>query len=102
MRSYEVAIIVDPEVDDRQVPTLIETHLKVITDGGGTVENTDLAGRRRLAYRIKNDSQNAYKTEGVYVFVQLSAEPAVVSELSRRLTLDDKILRNKVFRPDAK
>src|ERR1035437_6699860 len=43
MRSYEVAIIVDPDVDDRQVPTLIETHLKVISDGGGTVANTDLA-----------------------------------------------------------
>ncbi|HEY8663778.1 MAG TPA: 30S ribosomal protein S6, partial [Propionibacteriaceae bacterium] len=42
------------------------------------------------------------KTEGVYVFVQLSAESAVVNELARRLTLDDKILRNKVFRPDAK
>lgn len=101
MRNYEVAVIVDPDVDDRQVPTLIDTHLKVISDGGGTVDNIDLAGRRRLSYRIKNTSENAYKVEGVYVFVTLSAEPDTVNELHRRLTLDDKILRNKVFRPDG-
>ncbi len=101
MRSYEVAVIIDPDVDDRQIQPLIDNHLKVITAGGGSVENVDLHGRRRLAYRIKNSSQNAYKVEGVYVFAHVSAEPATVAELHRRLNLDDKILRNKVFRPDA-
>ena len=102
MRTYEVMVIVDPDVDDRQVPTLIDNHLKTITDNGGTIDNVDHMGRRRLAYRIKNHSENAYKTDGVYVVCNLSAEPAAVDELHRRLSLDEKILRNKVFRPDAK
>ena len=42
MRHYEIMVIVDPDVDDRQVPGLIENHLKVITGGGGKVENIDL------------------------------------------------------------
>lgn len=96
MRSYEIMLILDPTVDDRQVTTLVENHLKVITNGGGTVTSTDVMGRRRFAYEIKK------KTEGTYVVVKLSAEPAVVKELDRRLTIDESVLRTKVFRPDAK
>lgn len=101
MRTYEVMVIVDPDVDDRQVPALIDNHLKTVTDNGGVVDNTEIMGRRRLAYRIKNTSDNTFKLEGVYVVCNLTAGPSVVAELHRRLTLDDKILRNKVFRPEA-
>jgi len=38
MRKYEIIVIVDPDVDERQVPTLIDKHLKTITTGNGTVE----------------------------------------------------------------
>lgn len=96
MRSYEIMLILDPTVDDRQVATLVENHLKVITNGGGTVSSVDVMGRRRFAYEIKK------KTEGTYVVVKLLAEPAVVKELDRRLTIDESVLRTKVFRPDAK
>jgi small subunit ribosomal protein S6 len=53
-------------------------------------------GRRRFAYDIKK------KSEGTYVVVQLEAEPDVVKEFNRRLTIDELVLRSKVFRPDAK
>ncbi len=101
MRTYEVMVIVDPDVDDRQVPALIDNHMKTVTSNGGTVDSIEIMGRRRLAYRIKNTSDNTFKLEGVYVVCNLTAEPGVVAELHRRLNLDDKILRNKVFRPSA-
>ncbi len=96
MRSYEIMVIVDPEVDDRQVPGLIDNHLKVVTGGGGTVSNIDLMGRSRLAYEIKK------KAEGYRVVVTLEADSPTVKELDRRMTIDEKILRTKVFRLDAK
>lgn len=96
MRKYEVLIIVDPEVDDRQVPGLIDNHVKVVTNGGGTVDTINLMGRRRLAYEINK------KADGVYVDVYCTADPATVAELNRRMTIDEKILRTKVFRADAK
>lgn len=96
MRNYEIMVIVDPDVDDRQVPGIIENHLKVITGGGGKVENVDLMGRSRLAYDIKK------KSEGFRVVVNLGAESATVKELDRRMTIDEKILRTKVFRLDDK
>jgi small subunit ribosomal protein S6 len=96
MRSYEVMIILDPEVGDRNVAALVDNHLKPAIKSGAQVTNIDVMGRRRFAYDIKK------RSEGTYVVVNLDAEPAVVKELDRRLGIDDLVLRAKVFRPDAK
>ena len=37
MRQYEMMIIVDPEVDDRQVPAALERFLTVVKNDKGTV-----------------------------------------------------------------
>lgn len=95
MRKYEVMVIIDPEVDDRQVSPLVDKHLQTITAGGGTVDNIDIWGRRRLAYDINKLS------EGIYVVLNLTTEPAVVKEMDRLMTIDESIMRTKVLRPDA-
>ena len=94
MRSYEVMIILDPEVDDRQVPQIVEGHLKPAVKAGAEVIATEVLGRRKLAYDIKK------RSEGSYVVVNLQAEPDVVKEFNRRLTIDELVLRSKVFRPE--
>lgn len=96
MRNYEVMIILDPEVDDRQVQGIIDNHLKPVTKAGGVVTNIDIMGRRRFAYEIQK------KAEGTYVVVNLDAEPAVIKEFDRRLGIDELVLRAKVFRPETK
>ncbi len=96
MRKYEVMIIVDPDVDDRQVSPLIEKHAAVITKEGGTVDNTDVWGRRRFAYEINK------KTEGSYVVLTLTAEPASVKEMDRLMSIDEQIMRTKVQRIEDK
>ena len=95
MRQYEIMIIVDPEVDDRQVATTLERFLAVITNDKGTIDNIDVWGRRRLAYEIKK------RSEGVYVVVNFTAEPATAKELDRQLGLSEQILRTKLVRPEA-
>lgn len=92
MRKYEVMIIIDQDVDERQVPALVEKHLNTITNGGGTVDSNDLWGRRRLAYDINK------KSEGIYAVVRITAEPAVVQEMDRLMGIDEKIVRSKVLR----
>jgi len=94
MRHYEIMIILDPDVDDRQVNPVIDGHLKVASAAGATIKNVDLMGRRRLAYEIRK------KAEGTYVVVTLDATPEIVKELDRRLSIDEKVLRAKVFRPE--
>ena len=94
MRAYEVMVIIDPDVDDRQVPALLEKPLASFTKAGGTVDNIDIWGRRKLAYDIRK------KSEGIYAVINLAAEPAVVKELDRQFTLNEQIMRTKVIRPD--
>ena len=56
------------------------------------VENIDIWGRRKLAYEI------AGKTEGNYVVVNYSAEPATSDELDRLLNLNESVIHTKILR----
>jgi small subunit ribosomal protein S6 len=94
MREYEVMVIFDPDTEERTVQPTLEKHLSVITKGGGTVENVDVWGRRRLAYEIRK------KSEGIYAVINLTAEPQDVKELDRQFTINESIMRTKVIRPD--
>ena len=94
MRIYEVMVIFDPDTEERTVQPTLDKHLKVITKGGGTVDNVDIWGRRRLAYEIRK------KSEGLYAVINLTAEPSDVKELDRQFTINESIMRTKVIRPD--
>ncbi|MEL4358988.1 MULTISPECIES: 30S ribosomal protein S6 [unclassified Luteococcus] len=95
MRKYEIVVIIDPDVDERQVSPLMDKHLKTVTEAGGTVDNIDVWGKRRLAYEIRK------KPEGIYVVLNVTAEPVAVKEMDRLMTIDEQIMRTKVMRPDA-
>ena len=95
LRPYEVMVILDPELEERTVAPSLDTYLNVVRNDGGSVDNVDIWGRRRLAYEIDKNA------EGIYAVVQLQAEPATVKELDRQLTLNESVLRTKVLRPDV-
>ena len=96
MRHYEVMVIIDPDLEERQVTPSLESFLKVITTSGGAVEKLDVWGRRRLAYEINK------KSEGIYAVIDLQAEPAAVAELERQMRLNESIMRTKVLRPELR
>ena len=95
MRKYEIMVIIDPEVDDRQVSPLLDKHLAVITKAGGTVDNIDVWGKRRMAYEINK------KAEGIYAVLNITAEPDAVKELDRQFTINEQVMRTKVLRADS-
>ena len=96
MRAYELMVILDPDLEERTVAPSLDTYLNVVRNDGGSVENVDIWGRRRLAYEINKNA------EGIYAVVTLQAEPATVKELDRQLSLNESVLRTKVIRPDAR
>jgi small subunit ribosomal protein S6 len=95
MRQYELMVILDPELDDRTVQPSLERFLKVVTTDGGSVDNVDIWGRRRLAYEIKK------KSEGIYAVINMTAESATAKELDRQLGLNESVMRTKLMRPGA-
>ena len=96
MRPYEVMVIFDPDTEERSVQPTLEQYLTVITKGGGTVDNLDIWGRRRLAYEIQK------KSEGIYAVINLTAQPDDIKELDRQFRINESIMRTKVIRPDTR
>ncbi len=66
--KYELMFIADPELDERGLKKLTEQYLELVTKEGGSFDEPDYWGRRKLAYEI------AGKTEGNYVVVKYTAE----------------------------
>jgi small subunit ribosomal protein S6 len=87
--------IVPPEADESVVGGVIDRIAKIVSQVGGEVGKVDRWGRRRLAYEI------ARQSEGYYVVVAFTAEPAVIAELERSLHLADEVLRFKVVQRAA-
>ena len=92
--QYELMVILDPEIDERLVPAALDKFLKVITADGGSIDNVDIWGKRRLAYEIQK------KTEGVYAVVAFTATSAATQELDRQLKLSEQVMRTKVLRAE--
>jgi small subunit ribosomal protein S6 len=92
--QYELMVILDPEIDERTVAPSLDRFLNVIRNDGGTIDNVDIWGRRRLAYEIQK------KSEGIYAVVNFTAESAATQELDRQLKLSEAVLRTKVLRAE--
>jgi small subunit ribosomal protein S6 len=92
--QYELMVILDPEIDERTVAPSLDKFLNVIRNDGGTIDNVDIWGRRRLAYEINK------KTEGIYAVVNFTANSAATNELDRQLSLSEAVMRTKVLRAE--
>ncbi|MEE2963926.1 MAG: 30S ribosomal protein S6 [Acidobacteriota bacterium] len=91
-RQYELIYIVAPVATDAEVATLqaeVDGHIGSL---GGTVENTDLWGRRKLAYQIGNYG------EGIYICQLISGPGTMIGEIERRLRVRDQVLRHLTVR----
>jgi small subunit ribosomal protein S6 len=95
MRPYEVMIIFDPGLEDDAVRAAVDRSTDLVRARGGNPGRVDRWGKRRLAYEIR------HQREGYYVLLEANAEPGVMAELDRSLSLADDVLRHKVIRlPD--
>ncbi|WES63577.1 30S ribosomal protein S6 [Microbacter sp. GSS18] len=92
--EYELMVILNPEIDERQVGANLDKFLAVITNDGGSIDKVDIWGRRRLAYEIQK------KTEGIYAVVNFTATADATQELDRQLKLSEQIMRTKVLRAE--
>ncbi len=85
-----MALVLRPELDEERQAAVLTRYRQVIERHGGSVEELNVWGKRRLAYEI-NDQQ-----EGIYVFVPFQAETTANAELDRLLRIDENVLRHLV------
>lgn len=94
MRNYELLMIISPEVAEEDIPDTLDKVNKHITAKGGTIDETNHWGKRKLAYPI-----NHFR-EGNYVLTQLKLEPESTAELEANLRISERILRHLLVRLD--
>ena len=87
MNSYELLYILNNELADEAKEQVIEKLNAVVTANGGTIDNVDKWGTRRLAYPID------FKNEGFYVLVNFTAPATLPDELERVMRITDSVLR---------
>jgi small subunit ribosomal protein S6 len=92
MNKYEALFVVAPNLGDEEVNATVDKVKGVIQNGGGTIDNIDDWGKRRLAYEI-NDLN-----EGFYFLVNFSADPQLPKELERILRISDSVMRHIVVK----
>ncbi|NLT16896.1 MAG: 30S ribosomal protein S6 [Clostridiales bacterium] len=95
MHKYEVLYIIRPGLEDEAKNALIERFNAIITQGGGTVDDIEEWGKRKLAYPI--DDEN----EGYYVLEHFTSGTELPRELERNFRISDDVLRYLVTRVGA-
>jgi small subunit ribosomal protein S6 len=94
MNKYEVMFIVKTTMESDAASKLANGYKKLIADEKGNVTNFKDMGQRKLAYTINK------QTNGFYYVINFDANKEVVSELDRRLGLDENIIRHLITKLD--
>lgn len=94
MRKYETLFILNPSLEEYTVKANVEKFKGVIENGGGTVDNIDSWGKRKLAYEINKVS------EGYYTLINFSADTELPKELDRIFRITDGVIRHLIVRDE--
>ena len=91
--QYEVVYIIDPSLSEEATAALVAKFTS-LAEANGTAVEVEEWGKRKLAYAIN------FKTEGYYVLMSFSSEPAFPKELDRVLRITDGIMRSMIICKD--
>ena len=92
MRSYEMMLIFNPELDEAAINEELAKISSVIEKSNGKVTNIDIWGVRKLAYPIK------HQENGFYAIVYFNSDTKPLNELDRLNKINDKVLRHLIVK----
>ena len=92
MIPYEILLMLDPELPEERSAEVVARTRELVERGGGTWQNQEIWGRRKLAYEIDK------KDEGAYHLLTFDAEPETLDEISRVLKITDGVMRHMAVR----
>lgn len=90
MTKYEMLYILDKDLADETKEAIIKKFEDLVVSNGGTVEQTDRWGMKKLQYPIN------YKSEGYYVLMTFEAEKTLVVEMKRIASITDGMIRRLI------
>ncbi len=88
--NYELMYIIDPAQGEEGIAATIAKFQTLAETKGASAIEVEAWGNRKLAYPIN------YKSEGYYVLMSFTSEPAFPKELDRVLRITDGIMRSMI------
>ena len=88
--NYEVVYIIDPALGEEAIAATVEKFKALAEQHGCAGVEVEEWGKRKLAYAID------YKSEGYYVLMSFTSDPAFPKELDRILGITDGIMRSMI------
>jgi len=94
-RLYDLIFIARPATPEEDVKKVMSVIEHAVTEKGGKIEKAETWGTRKLAYRV------AKHREGIYYYQQIrTSHPDLISELERRLRVQDTVIKYQTVRLD--
>ena len=84
---YETMYILRPDIAEDEVNKHIEKYNKLLEKLGGKVLDSQMRGKRRLAYQI------AKHREGIYVQLSHQGDGQHISKIEKSMRLSDDVIR---------
>jgi small subunit ribosomal protein S6 len=88
-------VVLDPNLDEAAIEAMNTRIHSLVTQRGGTVENVDTWGRKRLAYPIGRFR------DGFYILNRLQLPPTAATEIERALKLTESVIRHLLVRSEG-
>jgi small subunit ribosomal protein S6 len=87
LRHYETFYLLHPDLSDEERTAISEKLQQIIISGHGEIVKIDPWPLQKLAYRVQKQPQ------GYYVLMEYGASAESISELTRRLRLDEGVMK---------
>ena len=84
---YETMYILRPDIAEDEVTNHINKYNKLLEEFGGTILDSQMRGKRRLAYQI------AKHREGVYVQLSHQGDGQHIFKIEKAMRLSDDVIR---------
>ncbi len=94
MKKYEVMFIVKSTQESDNIKTTSEFMKSIITDNKGKIVEFNELGEKKLAYPIKKE------ISGYYYVMVVEADNNAISELNRKASINENILRHLIIKLD--
>jgi small subunit ribosomal protein S6 len=84
---YETMYILRPDIAENEVTNHIEKYNKLLEEFGGTILDSQMRGKRRLAYQI------AKHREGIYVQLSHQGDGQHIFKIEKAMRLSEDVIR---------
>ena len=92
---YETMYILRPDIAEDEVTNHINQYNKLLEEFGGTILDSQMRGKRRLAYQI------AKHREGIYVQLSHQGDGQHIFKIEKAMRLSEDVIRYMTVKQDG-